>query len=142
LDFGFHVDDGRLCLHDVELTGGRSIPALVVLGQAAEVNASHVRISDCRTYTDINELFANLIPSLLLPTVCSYFPSFLQQCCEPTKKPPNRVDLRVALNLGAGTAFASLRLPRLVLLRTPVREGAIASFSSGCRLFGRVQLCY
>jgi hypothetical protein len=28
-DFGFHVDDGRLCLHDVELTGGRNVPALV-----------------------------------------------------------------------------------------------------------------
>jgi hypothetical protein len=158
LDFGFHVGDGRLCLHDVELTGGRSIPALVVLGQAAEVNASHVRISDCQTYTDITELFANLvdaleicqilqpafanIPNLLLPTVCSFFPSFLQQCCEPTKKPPNMVDLHVTLNLGAGTAFASLRLPRLVLLRTPVREGAIGSLSSGCRLFGRVQLWY
>jgi hypothetical protein len=158
LDFGFHVGDGRLCLHDVELTGGRSIPALVVLGQAAEVNASHVRISNCRTYTDFTELFANLvsvldvcdplqpvfanIPSLLLPTVCSFLPSFVQQCCDPTKKPPNTVDLRVALNLGAGTAFASLRLPGLVLLRTPVREGAIALLSSGCRLFGRVQLCY
>jgi hypothetical protein len=64
LDFGFNVDDGRLCLHNVELTGGRNIPALVVLGQAAEVNASHVRISDCRTYTDLEELVVNLISAL------------------------------------------------------------------------------
>jgi hypothetical protein len=157
LDFGFHVDDGRLCLHDVELTGGRNIPALVVLGQAAEVNASHMRISNCATYTDLEEIYGNAIsaldgcntlqpalayiPNLLLPTVCNLFPSFLQQCCDPAKKPPKRADLRAALNLGAGTASASLRLARLVLLRTPVRVGAIASLSSGCRLLGRVQLC-
>ena len=158
LDFGLHVDNGKLCLHDVELTGGRNLPALVVLGQAAEVNASHVRISDCRTYTDLAEIIGNLIsaldsckslqpafdkiPGLILPVVCNYVPSFLQQCCDPTKKPPSRVDLRVATNLGAGTACASLWLRRLLLLRTPVRVGAIASLSSGCRLLGCVQLCY
>ena len=49
-DFGFHVDNGRLCLHDVELTGGRNVPALVVLGHDADVNASHVRISNCMTH--------------------------------------------------------------------------------------------
>jgi hypothetical protein len=153
LDFGFNVDNGRLCLHDVELTGGRNVPALVVLGQAAEVNASHVRISNCETYTDLAEIIGNLIsaldackslqpafaeiPNALLPTVCNVAPDFLRQCCDPTKKPPNRVDLRVATNLGAGTACASLRHARSVLLRTPVRVGA-----TGCRLFGRVQLCY
>jgi hypothetical protein len=153
LDFGFNVDNGRLCLHDVELTGGRNVPALVVLGQAAEVNASHVRISNCETYTDLAEIIGNLIsaldackslqpafagiPNALLPTVCNFAPGFLQQCCDPTKKPPKRVDLRVATNLGAGTACASLRHARSVLLRTPVRVGA-----TGCRLFGRVQLCY
>jgi hypothetical protein len=157
LDFGFNVDGGRLCLHDVELTGGRNVPALVVLGQAAEVNASHVRISNCATYTDLEEIYGNAIsaldgcntlqpafakiPNWLVPTVCNLFPSFLQQCCNPTKKPLNRLDLRVALSLGAGTARASLRLARLVLLRPPVRVGAIGSLSSGCRLFGRVQLC-
>jgi hypothetical protein len=158
LDFGFHVDNGRLCLHDVELTGGRNIPALVVLGQAAEVNASHVRISNCGTFTDVEEILGNLvsasegctllqpafdtIPNLLLPTVCNFVPKSFQQCCDPTKQPPNRADLRVAINVGAGTACAVLRLARLVLLRPPVREGAIGSLSSGCRLFGRVQLCY
>jgi hypothetical protein len=158
LDFGFNVDKGRLCLHDVELTGGRNIPALVVLGQAAEVNASHVRISNCATYTNLEEILRNAvsaldactllqpafanIPNLLLRTVCSYFPSFLQQCCDPAKEPPNRLDLRLALSLGTGTACAALRLARLVLLRTPVRVGAIGSLSSACRLLGRVQLCY
>jgi hypothetical protein len=157
LDFGFNVDNGKLCLHDVELTGGRNIPALVVLGQAAEVNASHVRISNCGTYADLEELVASLIsaldacktlqpafdtiPGLLLPTVCDYVPKYLQQCCDPSKKPPKTADLRVAANLGAGTACASPRLARLVLLRAPVRVGAIGSLSSGCRLFGRVQLC-
>jgi hypothetical protein len=137
LDFGFNVDDGRLCLHDVELTGGRNIPALVVLGQAAEVNASHVRISNCATYTDFEEILGNVvsaldacktlqpafdqIPNLVLPTVCNFFPTYFQQCCNPTKKPPIRVDLRLAMNLGAGTACASLRLARLVLLRPRVR---------------------
>jgi hypothetical protein len=157
LDFGFNVDNGRLCLHDVELTGGRNIPALVVLGQAAEVNASHVRISNCGIYADVQEAYRSFvsaldactvlqpalanIPNWLLPTVCNLFPDFLQQCCDPTKKPPSRLDVRLAMNLGAGTACASLRLARLVLLRPPVRVGAIGSLSSGCRLLGRVQLC-
>jgi hypothetical protein len=158
LDFGFHVDDGRLCLHDVELTGGRNVPALVVLGQAAEVNASHVRISNCTTHADLVEILANVfsavdacktlqpaldkIPTLILPTACSLAPGFLQQCCDPAQRPPKRADLRVDASMGAGTACASLRLARLVLLRTPVRVGAIGSLSSGCRLFGCVQLYY
>jgi hypothetical protein len=155
LDLGFNVDNGRLCLHDLELTSGRNIPALVVLGQAAEVNASHVRISNCGTYTDLEEIVANLfsaldackslqpafamIPNWLLPTVCEHVPMFAQQCCDPTKKPPNTADLRLVFSLGAGTACASLRL---VLLRPPARAGAIGSLSSGCRMFGRVQLWY
>jgi hypothetical protein len=121
-DFGFHVDGGMLCLHDVELTGGRSVPALVVLGKAAVANASHVRISNCATHTDLDEIAANFIsaingcnvlqsafakiPNLLLPTVCGLVPPYAQQCCDPSKKGP-RADLRVAANLGAG--MASLR---------------------------------
>jgi hypothetical protein len=119
-DFGFHVDEGRLCLHDVELTGGRNVPALVVLGQTAEANASHVRISNCATYTDLYEVAANLIsaldgcnalqdafdkiPSLLLPTVCGLLPAPAQQCCDPSKMGP-KVDFRYATNLGAGMAL-------------------------------------
>jgi hypothetical protein len=60
-DYGFHVDGGTLCVHDVELTGGRNVPALVVLGEAAVVNASHVRISHCETYTNIYETFTKLL---------------------------------------------------------------------------------
>jgi hypothetical protein len=145
LDFGFHLDNGRLCLHDVELTGGRNVPALVVLGPTAEMNASHVRISNCATYTDLDEIFEGLvsaldactaakpaldeIPGFLLPTFCGVLPPTLQQCCDPSKKGP-RVDLRLVGNFGAGTA----RDVRLGLPRPPARVGAMGSLSSGCRL--------
>ena len=116
-DFGFQVEGGRLCLHDVELTGGRNVPALVVLGEAAVANASHVRISNCATYTDLDEINANFIsaldacnvvqrafaqiPSFALPTVCGLFPAYAQQCCDPSKRGP-QADLRVSVNFGAG----------------------------------------
>jgi hypothetical protein len=119
-DFGFHLHNGMLCLHDVELTGGRNVPALVVLGQAAEVNASHVRISNCATHTDLDEVVAGLVsgidlcragktafdtlPSLLLPAVCSLLPVPLRQCCDVSKKPAHRADLRLVGNMGAGAA--------------------------------------
>ena len=119
-DFGFHVDGGRLCLHDVELTGGRNVPALVVLGQNAEANLSHVRISDCATHTDLDEVARDLIsalefcdvikpglnqiPSILLPVVCNSFPVYAQQCCDPSKVLPSRADVRLVGTFGAGTA--------------------------------------
>jgi hypothetical protein len=123
-DFGFHVDGGRLCLHDVELTGGRNVPALVVLGpsvgQAAEANLSHVRISNCETRTDLAEIGQNLIsainfcnvtkpalaqvPSPLLPIVCNLLPVYAQQCCDPSKAPSSKADVRLLGNFGTGTA--------------------------------------
>jgi hypothetical protein len=119
-DFGFQVDGGRLCLHDVELTSGRDVPALVVFGKAAVANASHVRISNCAMYTDLAEIAANLvsaldgcnlakdalakIPNLLLPIVCGSLPAFVQQCCDPSKQGP-KADLRIAANFGAGMAL-------------------------------------
>jgi hypothetical protein len=118
-DFGFKVEDGRLCLHNVELTGGRNVPALVVLGQSAEVNASHVRISNCATYTELYELgaglisaldgcnpvkkFINAMPQLLVLTACSWLSEPAQQCCDPSKKPA-KADVRFLGNFGAGTA--------------------------------------
>ncbi len=136
-DFGFHVDGGKLCLHDVELTGGRNVPALVVLGEATVANASHVRISKCATYTDLDEIGANLIsaldlcnalksavaqiPGWLLPTFCGLLPAPTQQCCDPSKKGP-KADLRVVANLGAGMMAlpvlrsARMGLPRILLL--------------------------
>jgi hypothetical protein len=132
LDFGFHVNDGRLCLHDVELTGGRNVPALVVLGEAAETNASHVRISNCATRTDMPEVAANLIsaldgcnftkpafdmiPSLVLQPVCRLLPAFAQQCCDPSKMGP-KAEMLLIGNIGAGMGCVSLRLTRLGLLR-------------------------
>ena len=119
-DFGFHVDGGRLCLHDVELTGGRNVPALVVLGQNAEANLSHVRISDCATHTDLDEVYRDLIsaldvcnytkpafdniPSPVLRPVCRLLPAFAQQCCDPSKVLPSRADVRLLGTFGAGTA--------------------------------------
>jgi hypothetical protein len=145
LDFGFHVDGGRLCLHDVELTGGRNVPALVVLGEAAVANASHVRISNCATYTDTTENFANLIsaldlctaadfaikkiPDVLLPTVCKLLPVSLQQCCDVSKKPATQADLRLVSNMGAGTAHGAVFGAPLALARI----GAIGSLASGRR---------
>ncbi len=142
-DFGFHVDGGRLCLHDVELTGGRSVPALVVLGEAAVANASHVRISNCATYTDLDEITANLfsaldycnalqsafaqIPGWLLPTVCGLVPAPAQQCCDPSKK-GHKADLRLVVNLGAGMALHV--------------AAACSARLSGSQLSGRVQVCY
>jgi hypothetical protein len=37
---------------------------LVVLGEAAVVDASHVRISHCETYTNVYEIVANIISAL------------------------------------------------------------------------------
>jgi hypothetical protein len=151
-DFGFHVDDGKLCLHDVELTGGRNVPALVVLGEAAEANASHVRISNCATYTDFDEIAANLIsalsacntlksafdkiPSLLLPTVCGLLPAFAQQCCDPSKKGPQG-DLRVVGNFGAGMALHVAAARSDGVPRTSVGLRAAANFRGVCRCVTR-----
>jgi hypothetical protein len=151
-DFGFQVDGGRLCLHDVELTGGRNVPALVVLGQIAVANASHVRISNCATFTDLGEIAANLvsaldgcnplknavakIPSLLLPTFCDLFPPYAQQCCDPSKKGP-KADLRVALNFVAGMASLGW-----VWRAHPLSIRPVGVLSSGCQLVRRVQVCY
>ena len=117
-DFGFKVQNGRLCLHNVELTGGRNVPALIVLGQSAEVNASHVRISNCETYTELGELGAGLVsaldgcnpakyfidavPQVVLATACRTLPPFLQQCCDPSKKLA-KADVQLLGNFGAGT---------------------------------------
>jgi hypothetical protein len=117
-DFGFKVQNGRLCLHNVELTGGRNVPALIVLGQSAEVNASHVRISNCETYTELGELaaglvsaldgcnpakyFVNAVPQVVLATACSKLPTFFQQCCDPSKKLA-KADVQLLGNFGAGT---------------------------------------
>ena len=45
--FGIRVEDGRLCLHDVELTGATRITALLILGASSVVNMSHSAISHC-----------------------------------------------------------------------------------------------
>jgi hypothetical protein len=155
-DYGFHVNDGKLCLHDVELTGGRNVPALVVLGEATVANASHVRISNCATYTDLDEILGNLIsaldgcgivkdafakiPSLLLPTVCGFVPAYAKQCCDPSKKGP-KADLRVVGNLGAGMAMQIATVCSLGFAARTDRVGLIGTLSSGCQLSGHVQVC-
>jgi hypothetical protein len=117
LDSGFQVDDGRLCLHDVELTGGRNVPALIVLGQAAEVNTSHVRISDCSTRLNLEEVAGNIVGAFklckpfgnfsqnpLAKTVCSLLPRIVQQCCDEAKASRSKMaDVRLVGSSGAGT---------------------------------------
>ncbi len=144
-DFGFHVGSGRLCLHDVELTGGRNVPALVVLGESAVTNASHVRISNCATYTDVTEVFTNVIsafdlckavsetiakiPSTVSLSICDLLPPAAQQCCNPSMKGP-RADLRVAVNLGAGTAL-HVDARRLSGFAAYIRKGCRSATSNG-----------
>jgi hypothetical protein len=146
-DFGFHVDDGALCLHDVELTGGRSVPALVVLGEAAVANASHVRISNCMIKLTVDKVLANLLSALdgcnsfkpaldsirqskfpgvswLFSDICSHLDPIVQQCCNTTKDP--KADFRVALNIAAGMAVAFRCSP----------QGSIGSLSRAAANFG------
>jgi hypothetical protein len=93
---------------------------LVVLGQDAEANLSHVRISNCATHTDLEEVGQDVIsalklcdvfksavdsiPSIVLPTVCKLFPEFTQQCCDPSKVRASRADVSLVGAFGAGTA--------------------------------------
>ena len=73
-DFGFVVNGGQLCLHDVELTGGRNVPALVVLDATANVNTSHTRISYCMTRLDLTEIGTDAVSAL---DVCTGVKSFV-----------------------------------------------------------------
>jgi hypothetical protein len=161
-NFGFHVDDGTLCLHDVELTGGREVPALVVLGEAGVANASHVRISDCRTNVTVDKIIANLlsaldgcnsfkpafdyirqssfVPSWLFSNVCGKFPRNLQQCCNTAQDP--KADLRVALNIAAGMAVAfRCSPPGRFCARVRLRIDRFA-LEGGCQLWGVQLSCW
>jgi hypothetical protein len=117
-DFGFVVNGGQLCLHDVELTGGRNVPALVVLDATANVNTSHTRISYCTTRSDLTEIgtntlsaldvctgvksFVDVIPTVVMSLACPNLPATVQQCCDPRKRPPTKANPILISNLATG----------------------------------------
>jgi hypothetical protein len=98
--FGIRVEDGRLCLHDVELTGATRITALLILGASSVVNMSHSAISHCtmevpsdRVMTEVVEAldvcgmirdFVTGFKSAMFNVLCSQMPVYVQQCCDPS----------------------------------------------------------
>ena len=125
-DFGFVVNGGQpeLCLHDVELTGGKNVPALVVLDATANVNTSHTRISYCMTRLDLTEIgtdavsaldvctgmksFVDAIPAALMALACPNLPAPVRQCCDPSKRPPTKANPILLSNLATGMLLGLL----------------------------------
>jgi hypothetical protein len=117
-DFGLVVNGGQLCLHDVELTGGRNVPALVVLDATANVNTSHTRISYCTTRIGLTEIgrdaasaldvctgaksFFDTIPAAAMSLACPKLPEPFQQCCDPSKRPTTKANPILVSNLATG----------------------------------------
>jgi hypothetical protein len=128
--FGIRVEDGKLCLHDVELTGATKISALLILGTSSAVNVSYSAVSHCsmevpsdRVMAEVTEALdvCGMMGDLLSATkmaafqlFCSQVPVYMQQCCDPSMAKQYGSDSRFFGKFAPGTCPHVIHVTSLI----------------------------